>query len=197
MKINTYPTLQRAQYKLDLFYYKNAMIVYGLYDQLQGISSNFERKLQKASKEQAAILTQELVEAMAQLGRGEQLTAPLKLYNCNRGYGLEICYLGGETDVMDGFFTSIDDLANAVQDRMHRSSFSAFGVTETPFLYTITEPFHFSEEEKKKARAMHKYDQLNPAQQSDIDATLDAYVEYGLGPEERQKFEKKYLKFFN
>ncbi|MEK6940086.1 MAG: hypothetical protein AABX31_05135 [Nanoarchaeota archaeon] len=197
MNITTYSTHRKAHHKLDAFYFKNTLVVYDLLNQFAGIAKNFQRSIVRAAAEDRDPLAQEFKEACSQLGKGDRLTAPLKLYNCNRGYGFEISYLGDGADIMKGFFSSAEDLAAAVQDHRHRSSFSAFGLKETPFLYTVTEPYHFSEEEKKKARAIKGYEKMDPRQQSDADALLEAYVEYGLGPEERQEFEKAYLKFFN
>src|SRR3989344_5210041 len=106
MKVTTYKNHERANWAMETFYYKNAVVICGLYDQLNGIAGNFKKNLQKATKEKAYAAAQEMKEALSQIGRGEQLTAPIRLYNCNRGYGFEISYLGQGADIMDGFFTS-------------------------------------------------------------------------------------------
>ena len=197
MKITTFKTYQLANQRLGNFYYKNAMVTHDIYSQFIGIARNFQKEVVRADKGQMDILAQEFRTALSQLGKREQITAPLKLYHCSLGYGLEVDYLNNEADVMEGYFTSVDALASAVREQRHQSPFSSFGVRETPFLYTVVEPYHFSEEEKKKVREIYQYDLLDHSQKSNLDTVLEAYVESGLGPEERQEFEKIYLKFFN
>ena len=197
MKITTYKTYAQADQSLDKFYYQNAMAFYGLYDQLQSVAENFQKRLATATKEQRTVLIEDLQAALSNLGKGERVIAPFRLYNCNHGYGFEVSYLNRGADATEGFFSSLDDLAHAVRDQAIRPPLSPYGITETLFLYTVTEPHHFSDEEKQKARTAQDYQHLTPDKQNDLDTRLEAYVEYGLGPEERQEFEQKYLQFFN
>ena len=195
--ITTYITHQSANQGMEKFHYQNALVLYELSDQLTWIMEGFQKRLEKVAPKQRIPLAYEFKEVISEAGKGKKITAPLKLYNCNKGYGFEICYLGKNANVANGFFTSIDELVDNVRDSMSRSLFSPLGIEETSFLYTVTEPYHFSEQEKKKAREEQGYSGMDSSQQSHIDTLLDAFVEYGLGPEEAQEFEKAYLKFFN
>lgn len=197
MKITVYETHHKAWQKLDRFYYRNAMAIDDVCDRFTALAKNVEKSMPGSSKEQLEKLAQEFKEVLPQVGKGEKITAPFKLYNCNLGYGLEINYLGEGLSLWAGYFTSPETLADTARDRAMKLPLSYFGVQETPFLYTVTEPYHFSDAEKEKARREYDYEKLDRSQKSEVDATLEAYVECGLDPEERQEFEKAYLKFFN
>ncbi len=197
MKITTYSTHEQANRALSSFYFKNALVIYGIYSQFTPIAKNFQRTVVRASKEQAHTLAQEFKDACSQLGRGDKITAPFKLHNCIKGYGFKINYLDDEANIMWGYFKSIDALTTEVREQVSQSPFSFFGVKETPFLYTVTEPYHFSKKEKKEIREKCKYEGMSPNEKSNLDSILEAYTEYGLGPEEIKEFEKNYTRFFN
>jgi hypothetical protein len=197
MKVKTYSTLPEAHQDLERFYVQNTNSFTSIYSNFIAVAKNFQESLVHLPREEINPAIEGFSKALSELGKEEKVTMPLKLFNCSLGYGFEIHYLDDEADAMGGFFTSIDALVAATRTRMSKSRVQLFGADESPFFYTVTDPYHLSAEEKQKARKMYNFDTLEKALQSEMNTVLDAYVEYGLGPEECREFEREYLKFFN
>lgn len=197
MKVKVYGTLPEAERDLEKIYIQNANSFTSIYNNFIVLAKNFQESLIHLPKEKIQPAVEDFSKALSGLGKDEKVTMPLKLFNCSLGYGFEINYMDNDADAMGGFFTSIDDLVAATRTRMSKSRIQLFGADESPLFYTVTDPYHLSAEEKQKARKMYDFDTLNKELQGEMNTVLDAYVEYGLGPEECQEFEREYLKFFN
>jgi len=195
MKIKAYSTLQEAEKNLRSIFYQNGNIFSKLFDHGMAMIKNARQGKENAPEEELEALVNKVREAILQLGSKENITLPLKLYNCNHGYALEIQYIG-PPETVAGYFKTTEKLAQVARKKTKKTFAHEFGIQTSPFFYTVEEPHRLSEEMKERYKQI-AYQKIAKNKHWEVDAYLQAYVEYGLGTEERQEFEKTYLKFFN
>lgn len=198
VKVKAYPTLQDAEPELMQFYYQNAILLTGIMNQsIAMVETARQTMTTKTPEKEINLLIDQLSRSICQVGIGQEITLLGKLYNCSKGYTLEINYIEDDADTIEGYFKTIEELVEACRRQVQEAFPTHFGAKVSPFFYTILEPLHLSDQERQLAKELLGYRSMTCEQQRDFNITLEAYVEYGLGKEERQEFERSYARFFN
>lgn len=188
--ITVFDTFEKAEESLRTYHYQNLLTINEIYDTFAAMALIFKKYEGKKSE----LLEKTFREAVQQLGKGMTITSLLKLYSGSKGYGFDESYIDTDS-VNNATFYSLEELAEGIQRRDLQHSLLSAKVT--PFLYTVLEPYRFSEMEKEKARKLANYPQLDPSMQIKLDVGLDEYAELGLDGQERNIFEREYFKHFN